>query len=62
MEKVRKGDVRGCESGGGEGGERRTLTFFFEGEFALFVVIFVLPSTSIFTTLGASLAVRFLQR
>jgi hypothetical protein len=28
------------------------LTFFFEGEFALLVVVFIFSSTPIFTTLG----------
>lgn len=32
-------------------GKDRTLAFFLEGEFALLVVILVLPSTPIFTTL-----------
>lgn len=42
----------GWRSGGG-GGRRgeRTLAFFFEGEFALFVVVLVFATTPVFTSL-----------
>ena len=32
----------------------RTLAFFFESEFALFVIVFVLSSTPVFTSLFGS--------
>ena len=38
---------------GGREGKGGTLAFFFEGEFALFVVVFVLAATPVLTSLDS---------
>lgn len=51
----------GKEEGEEVGGGRRTLALFFEGQFALLVVVFVLAAASVFATLeGQSVSLVFL--
>ena len=45
-----------------EFGKRRTLAFFLEREFALFVVVLVLAATPVFTSLWSSVSVTALAR